>query len=140
MLSVIVVPDVPSICPSCVYYPLWLVRLKVSWRRLVVSTRTEELWVCVDGAKGTAYRVDGLPETMELDLPMEELLPVDVDRDTAVERARELTRSWARSRLFCWWPPVCEVQTLHLIYKPYVIEKDGSTVVRDTLTGDSIEV
>ncbi len=103
-----------------------------------MSKRVESFWVCVDGARTLAYRVDICPETVSITPPDDALIPLSVDREAAAGKALALAKSWTRARLFSWWPAELELEDLSLIYRPYVIT--GGRDVRsitDLITGES---
>jgi hypothetical protein len=102
-----------------------------------MSRRVDLFWVCVDGARALAYRVDTRPETVSVDPPEDSLIPLSVDREEAVERAMALAKGWTRARFFSWWPAALALEDLSLVYKPYVIDRGSETrSVVDLITGE----
>ncbi len=122
------------------HYPLWFVCVKISWKRFLLSDKVARAWFCVDGARGAACRVDGLPENVPRTLAEDTLYPLGVDREAALRGAISSARSWARAKLFCWWPPFLEVEETALVYKPYVIEGERGEFVKDLLTGERLKL
>lgn len=106
-----------------------------------MSKRVESFWACVDGARALAYRVDIRPETVSITPPEDALIPLSVDRETAVVKALALARNWTRARLFSWWPAELEIEDLSLIYRPYVVTggRDARSVI-DLITGEREEL
>jgi hypothetical protein len=119
------------------YYPLWFIEVSVSWRRLFMARRTELITVCVDGVRGVAARADGTPQTSELEVYGDEVLPFDVGADAALEKAESLAKWWARTRLFSWWGPSVTPGPCRLYHKPYVVDRhESGFVLRDPASGE----
>ena len=136
-IQAISVPEENAPRSSCIYYPLWFVQFAVSWRRLLFPKRRESVWVCVDGVRGVAHRVDVFPPTSTLRVADSDILPLVVDRGDALKKARVLVDWWARTRLFTWWSPVSGQREIHLLHKVYLIERESSRkVLRDSVTGE----
>jgi len=123
---------------GCVYYPLWFVEASVSWKRLLMSPRTEHTWICVDGVRGVAHRVDLLPPSREIDVAEKTILPLGISESDALDKAKALARWWGRGRLFSWWAPAIKLGDEVLLHKIYVIDQDSSgLVLRDSVSGES---
>lgn len=106
-----------------------------------MQKRTDWIWVCVDGVRGVAHRVDVLPRASDIDAPEDNVLPLGVERETAIDRARLLAEWWARSRLFSWWAPTIDGKEVHLLHKAYLMEEGSSgTILRDSVSGAEITV
>ena len=126
-----------GVATSLIYYPLWFVRFSVSWRRLFLPERREEVWVCVDGVRGVAHRADVIPSTTIQAVSDSDILPLGIGEEGASKKARALADWWARTRLFTWWSPVVEQGEARLLHKAYLIERGRSgEVLRDSVTGE----
>lgn len=122
---------------SCIYYPLWFARFTVSWRRLLLSDRREDIWVCVDGVRGVAQRADVFPHMSRQRVSESDVLPLGISREGALDKARALSNWWARTRFFTWWAPTLEYRELHLLHKVYLIEHESAGIsLRDSITGE----
>jgi hypothetical protein len=137
-VKVILVGDESVRVSGCVYYPLWFIRASVSWKRLLMSPRTEHTWICVDAVRGVAHRVDILPPSREIDVAEENVLPLGISKSDALDKAKSLARWWGRSRLFSWWAPAIKLEDEALLHKIYVVGEDSSgLVLRDSVSGES---
>lgn len=122
---------------SRIYYPLWFARFSVSWRRLLLQDRREDIWVCVDGVRGVAHRTDVFPRVTRQRVSESDIMPLGISREGALDKARALSDWWARTRLFTWWKPAVEYRELHLLHKVYLIEQEpAGTSLRDSITGE----
>ena len=136
-IRVISVPQAACRASSFIYYPLWFVQLSISWRRLFLQERREEIWVCVDGVRGIAHRADVIPNTTTQTVSDADILPLNIDEESAFKKARALADWWARTRLFAWWTPVIEQGESHLIHKVYLVERgESGEILRDSVTGE----
>jgi hypothetical protein len=122
---------------SCMYYPLWFACFVVSWRRIMMSRRADEIWVCVDGVRGVPQLVDALPNISRESVEPSEVMPLGISREDALEKAGGLARWWARTKLFTLWSPAVEQKELALLHKVYLVEKGpAGAMLLDSVSGE----
>ena len=119
-----------------VCYPNLLLGFKIEVPRLFLTPRTVYSAITVDLVKGQAARSNMFPESDEIEISDDALVPRLISNDAAIEVAQNLVFRWLRHKYKIYKEPGIEVVKQQETYKAFFYTQDAKD---QTLLVDSVK-
>lgn len=119
-----------------VCYPYLIIALKIQMPRPFMKPRIAYTVVTADLVKGMVARSNMFPETNEIEIDNDALVPTIVSNEEALKKARKLSLKWAMYKFHLFRNPEIEVVKMKEVYKAFFyVNIKSEKVLVDSVKG-----